>query len=67
MKIALAVLLAAAVLAGLLWAANESGYVQIGGAGLSLPGDLPAGYGLPADYGLPGGFRPGAGYVIEVD
>ncbi len=66
-KIALAVLLAAAVLAGLLWAANESGYVQIGGAGLSLPGDLPAGYGLPADYGMPGGFRPDAGYVIEVD
>ena len=47
-------------LAAFLWLANESGYIQVGGAGGFAPTIE-----LPRDYGLPGGLSPGGGYVIR--
>lgn len=56
-KIALAVLLALALLAALLYAGEQSGYIQIGAS---------SGHSIPGDYGLPGGLSSGAGgYVIR--
>lgn len=60
-KIALAVILALAALAALLWLADQGGYVQIGTSGgyMIPPGDL------PTDHGLPQGLSPGGGYIIR--
>lgn len=58
-KIALAVILALIVLAGALWLAQESGYIQLGQGVGGFSTDL------PLDYGLPGGLSPGGGYVIR--